>query len=109
MTVTIILKQTDGTIIGNFVAEDHQSIAQLAQNNGIDFPISCKMGACWVCKCKIISGNEYIQIDKITLPKKPLERHENGDFKEFFACVGGVSSQAIKDKEHHEIIIEKNI
>ena len=109
MTVTIVLKHPDGRLISNFVAEDYQSIAQLAQNNGVEFPVSCKMGACWVCKCKIISGAEHIQIDKITSPMKALERDAAGNFKEFFACIGGVSSQAIKDKEHHEIIIEKNM
>ena len=40
---------------------------------------------------------------------RPLERNEDGSFQEVFACVGGVSSEAIKDTENHEIVFEKNM
>ncbi len=109
MSVTITLQKTDGTVISSFLAEDHQSIAQMTKKQGINFPISCGVGLCGICKCKILAGHEYIQIDKISLPIKPLERDENWNFTEVFACVWGVSSEAIKDTEHHEIILEKDI
>ncbi|MFA7298370.1 MAG: 2Fe-2S iron-sulfur cluster binding domain-containing protein [Candidatus Absconditabacterales bacterium] len=109
MTVTIKLQRPDGSLISSFAGEDNLSIAQIAKQNGIDFPISCSIGTCGICKCKIISGNQYVQIDKITLPMKSLERHEDGSFQEVFACVGGILSDAIKDKKHHEIILEKNM
>lgn len=109
MSVTIKLQKPDGTQIASFIAEDHQSIAQIAKNNGIEFPTSCGVGLCGICKCKILAWNQYIQIDKISPPMKPLERNEDGSFKEVFACVGGVSSEAIKDAEHHDIILEKNM
>lgn len=109
MTVIIKLQRPDGSLIANFPAEDNQSIAQSAKDNGIDFPISCGIGSCGICKCKIVSWNEYVQIDKISMPIRPLERNEDGSFKEFFACVGGVSSEAIKDTETYEIILEKNM
>ena len=48
MTVTIHLQRPDGTPIAQFPAEDRQSIAQIAKNNGIDFPISCGIGSCGV-------------------------------------------------------------
>ena len=41
MTVNIQLQRPDGSLIAKFPAEDRQSIAQIAKNNGIDFPISC--------------------------------------------------------------------
>jgi len=55
MTVTIKIQKPDGNLIANFPAEDKQSIAQLAKNNGVAFPISCGIGSCGICKCKIIS------------------------------------------------------
>lgn len=55
MTVNIKLQRPDGSIIADFPAEDRQSIAQLAKNNGIEFPISCGIGSCGVCKCRIVS------------------------------------------------------
>ncbi|MEI6119062.1 MAG: 2Fe-2S iron-sulfur cluster binding domain-containing protein [bacterium] len=41
MTVTIKLQKPDGSSIATFPAEDKQNIAQMAKNNGIDFPVSC--------------------------------------------------------------------
>ena len=87
MAVTIQLQQPDGTLIAVFPAENTMSIAQTAKKHGIDFPLSCGIGMCGICKCKIIKGQEYIQIDKISTPLKPLERDETGKFKEVFACV----------------------
>lgn len=109
MTVIIKLQRPDGSLIANFPAEDRQSIAQIAKNNGVDFPISCNIGSCGICKCKIIAGNEYVQIDKISMPMRPLERNENGSFQETFACIGGISSEAIKDTHTYEVILEKNM
>ena len=109
MTVTIKLQRPDGSIIANFPAEDRQSIAQIAKNNGIEFPISCGIGSCGVCKCRIVSWHEYIQIDKISPPMRPLERSEDWRFQEVFACIGGIASEAIKDTEDHEVVFEKNM
>ncbi len=109
MTVTIRLQSPDWTLIANIPWEDRQNIAQLAKNNGVDFPVSCGIWSCGICKCRIVSWNQYVQIDKISMPLRPLERSEDGTFQEVFACVGGISSEAINDTEHHEIILEKNM
>jgi ferredoxin len=109
MTVTLHIQTPDWTLIADIPWEDRQSIAQLAKNNGIDFPVSCGIWACGICKCKIIAWNQYIQIDKISMPMRSLERSEDWTFQEVFACVGGITSEAINDTEHHEIILEKNM
>jgi len=41
MTVIIQFQKPDGSLIARFPAEDRQSIAQIAKNNGIEFPVSC--------------------------------------------------------------------
>jgi len=46
MTVTIKLQRPDGSLISSFAGEDNLSIAQIAKQNGIDFPISCSIGTC---------------------------------------------------------------
>lgn len=109
MTVSIKLQRPDGTPIGDFIAEDNQSIAQQARIHGIELPTSCGIGACGICTCKILQGTQYIQIDKISPPIIPLQRNEDGSFKDVFACIGGIRSEAIKDTEHHEVILEKNM
>lgn len=81
----------------------------MAKNNGVEIPISCGIGICGVCICKILSWNPYVQIDKISMPMRPLGRNDDGSFQEVFACVGGISSEAIKDTESHEVILEKNM
>ena len=40
---------------------------------------------------------------------RPLERNEDGCFQEVFACIGGISSEAIKDTQNYEVILEKNM
>lgn len=109
MTVTIKLQKPDGTLIAEFPAEDNISIAQMAKNNGIEFPTSCGIGVCGICKCKIIKGKEHIQIDKISTPMRELARNEEGIFEEVFACVGGIKKDSLQDTETHEIILEKNM
>gem|GEM_PF-5392309 len=34
-------------------------------------------------------------------------RDENGQWKEVFTCIGGITSDAINDNEIHEVILEK--
>ena len=109
MTVILRLQRPDWTLIATIPWEDRQSIAQLTKNNGVDFPVSCGIWSCGICKCRIIAWNQYVQIDKISMPMRPLERSEDGTFQEVFACIGGIRSEAINDTEQHEIILEKNI
>lgn len=109
MTVTIKLQKPDGTLIANFAAEDKKSIAQLAKEHWIEFPTACGVGMCGICLCKIVSWQEHIQIDKISPPIKPLERNEDGSFKQVFACVWGIQSDSIKSAETYEVILEKNM
>ncbi len=109
MTVQIKLQKPDGTSILEFMAEDKKSIAQQAKEHNIAFPTACGVGMCGICKCKILSGWEHIQIDKITPPIKPLERDEHGNFVEVFACVWGVKTESLQSITPYTIVLEKNI
>ncbi len=109
MTVTLQLQRPDGTLIAQFPAQDKQSIAQIAKDNGIEFPISCWIGSCWVCKCRILSWHQYVQIDKISMPLRSLERDDEWRFTEVFACIGWISSEAIRSPESYVVILEKNM
>lgn len=109
MTVSITIQNDKGESLGSFVAEDTQSISQMAAKNNIEIPVACWMWACYVCACKIKKGSEFVQIDKITTPSTLPQRDELGNFTEVLSCIGGVKSEYIKDKEQHEIILEKMI
>jgi len=107
MSVTITFVDKDNTPIKSFDAQNHKSLNQMAQQEWIDIPTACCRGACYVCACKIKSGAEYIQIDKIMPPSVLPARDENGQWKEVFTCIGGITSDAINDNEIHEVILEK--
>lgn len=109
MTVTLQLQQPDGTLITRFAANSRQSIAQMVNDQGVSFPTACGVGMCGVCTCKIVSWHEYIQIDKITPPLKPLERNEDGSFQKVFACVGWIRSDAVADTVDHLVVLEKHL
>jgi ferredoxin len=107
MSVTLTFVDKDAQKIVSFPAQNHKSINQMAEQHGIEIPTACRRGACYVCACKIKSGAEYIQIDKIMPPAVLPARNSDGQRQEVFTCVGGISSDAINDTETHEVIIEK--
>ena len=109
MTVTIQLQKPDGTLLSRFAANDRQSIAQMVNENGVNIPTACGIGMCGVCKCRIVSGQKYVQIDKITTPITPLQRDQDGSFQEVFSCVWGIRSEAVKDSEDHLVVLEKQL
>jgi ferredoxin len=87
MSVILSFVDKDNNKIKSFNAQNHKSINQMALQEGIDIPTACCRGACYVCACKIKSGAEYVQIDKIMPPAVLPARDENGKWKEVFTCI----------------------
>ena len=87
MTVTIKIQNNAGQELGSFLADDKKSLSQMAQENNIDIPIACRVGACYVCSCKIKKGAEHVKIDKLMPPAILPAQDENKNFKEIFTCV----------------------
>ncbi|AHB41411.1 hypothetical protein P148_SR1C00001G0620 [candidate division SR1 bacterium RAAC1_SR1_1] len=109
MTVTVKIENSEGKELGSFIADDRKSLSQMAQDNNIDIPVSCCMGACYVCACQIKKGAEHVKIDKLMPPAILPAQDENKNFKEIFTCVGGIQTEKIKSKENFEVILQKNI
>ena len=65
MSVTLTFVETNGEIAGSFLAEDNKSISQMAEQHGVDIPVACCRGACYVCACKIKQWNECVFWDFI--------------------------------------------
>lgn len=109
MTVTVKIENNSGKEIWSFIADENKSLNQMAQDNNIDIPISCGMGACYICTCKIKKGAENVQIDKIMPPAVLPAQDENKNFKEVFTCVWWIKTEKIKSDENFEVILQKNI
>lgn len=106
--VKIIIKDMQGTTAGEFRAHEHKSIAQMAQENGIDMPVSCCAGACFVCAANILQGEELVQIDKLTTPLVDVDQDPiTGKYKQVLTCIGGIHTQYFKDEKYHELVIQK--
>lgn len=109
MSVKVTIEDMTGNMLGQFIANATQSISQQAENYGIDIPVSCCHGACFVCNCEIKKGNEFIKIDTLTTPSVLPKRNTEGQFTEVFACVWWIQADAIKDSEEHEVVLVKQI
>ena len=105
--VIVIIKDNAGKELWSFIAEDMKSLQELAAMHGIDIPLACGGGVCGVCLCKVETGGEAIQPDKITNPIMPLPNDEQGNPKEILACVAGIKTDIFQDGKSHTIIIQK--
>ncbi|MFZ2150761.1 MAG: 2Fe-2S iron-sulfur cluster-binding protein [Candidatus Absconditicoccaceae bacterium] len=109
MVVKVKINDSNGVLVGEFNGEDNISFSKMASKNNIDIPVSCGMGACFACACKIVSGGEFIDIGKISVPLVDLPVDEKGNYQDVLTCVGGIKSEFLKDQGTHEIIIQKMI
>jgi ferredoxin len=107
MTVIVKINDATGTLIWEFNWEDNISLAKMAKKNNIEIPVSCGMWACYACACKIISGAEFIDIGKISVPLVDLSLDEKWNYQDVLTCVGWIKSDFLKDQWVHEIVIQK--
>jgi len=109
MVVNVKINDSNGILIWEFKWEDKISLSKMAEKNNIEIPVSCGMWACFACACKIISGWEFIDIGKISVPLVDLSVDENGNYKEVLTCIWWIKSQFINDQEVYEIVLQKMI
>lgn len=99
--VKITIKDASANVLGSFMAEEGKTIAQMAEENSVDIPISCGAGACFVCAVKVLSGKEFLIQDMVSQPLVELESDQ------FLTCIGGVAPEHINGGELKEVVLEK--
>lgn len=109
MWVNIIVQDSDGNRVWDFMAEDKKSFTRMAKENSISIATSCNVWSCGMCKCKVIKWIELVQLDKISRPLWELKRDENGEITTIFTCVAWVKSEYLKDDKEYEIVLRRNI
>lgn len=81
------------------VASDSQeSIVDIAQEEWIELPYSCRSGACFSCCAQIKQWAERLDREKTG------EQLIDVDEDEFLCCIGGIQSSAFEAGE--EVVIE---
>lgn len=109
MWIKVIIKDNQWNDIWNFQAEDNKSFASMAKSNNVQIMTSCGLWACWICKCKVISWNKFIQIDKIWKPRWEILRDSNWNIFTIFTCLAWVKAKYLNDWNDYKIILQRNI
>lgn len=107
MTVTVIIKDPKWEEIWEFTAEDWKNIAELAAMHGIDIPVSCGAGVCWVCLCKVESWNAAVKWDAFNSPLMSLKNDENWNPEEILACIAGFNPEKFDDGQNYTVVLQR--
>lgn len=99
--VHVKIQDSSANLVGEFMAEEGKTIAQMAEAHDVDIPISCGAWACFVCAMKVISGKELLHQNLISEPLVDLEEDQ------FLTCIGGIQAKFFNDGEMHELLLEK--
>ena len=89
----IIIKNTEGQELTNFMANHEESLGTQIQENNIPLTIACGVGACGMCKGKVLKGKEYLNLEAFGIPQYPLEENE------VLTCICGLQKDVPEDAE----------
>jgi len=73
----------------------------MAEDVGVELPVSCCSGACFVCACRVKEGLDFIDIAKLSVPLVDI------DADQILACVAGIKSACFRDGAYHKIVLQK--
>lgn len=83
------------------VTQDSQeSIVDIAEQEGIELPYSCRSGACFSCCAQIKKWAQWLDREKTG------EQLIDVDEDEFLSCIWGIQSSAFEVGEEVEIELE---
>lgn len=99
--VEVIIKDIEGSEVTSFYASDDKSFYQMALDHDVELPVSCCSWACFVCACKILEGQELVDVGKISVPLVDI------DSDQVLSCVWGVFSQFLNWWTYHRIVLQK--
>jgi len=80
--------------------DEQKSIVDIAEEQGIELPYSCRSGACFSCCAEIKKGKQRLDREKTGEQLIDVEEEE------FLCCIGGVDSAAFTAEEEVEITLE---
>lgn len=96
--VRILVTDSDG-VIHTLVSEEDEdlSIVDMAERQGLEFPYSCRSGACFTCCATVDSWGERLEQNKTGEQLIDIEEGE------FLSCIGGCKKEAYDQEGEVEI------
>lgn len=94
----------NGKIFTAFKANGEQTLLEQMEHIQIDFPYSCRAGACMTCAVVVKNGMEFL--DQNTGGEKFIDTDED----QFLTCIGGVKTEFANEKDETKVhIVELEI
>ena len=63
--IHIIVQDTDASELYRFEGKDMMSFLEMMEEKMMDYPYSCRSGACFSCVARVISGIEHVDFGKL--------------------------------------------
>lgn len=99
MAVIVTIKDIDGNVHTlNLEWDTEKSIVDLAEDQWIELPYSCRSGACFSCCAEVTSGQEFLN------PEKTGEALIDVEPNECLTCICGVNKKAFEAYEAGETV-----
>ena len=99
--VELVIIDEEGVNLGTFVANDKDSILEIARANNVEIPSSCEAGACFVCACQVTEGMQDLEQDKLGIALVDVEPDQ------FLTCIWGLKAWIFTDGGYHKIVLKK--
>ncbi|MFN7161285.1 MAG: 2Fe-2S iron-sulfur cluster-binding protein [Candidatus Gracilibacteria bacterium] len=98
--VTVVIKLPNGKEFTSYKANGKDTILEQLESYNIDFPYSCRAGACMTCCVVVKQGMEFLD------PFLGGDKFIDTDDDQFLSCIGGVKQEFVDDEENHIVEIE---
>ena len=99
--ITVEVLDRDWLLEWSFSPKIWQSFVEAGEDVGLYMPSSCCAGACFTCACRIVSGQEDVDIGLISVPLVDI----NAD--QVLTCVGWLREEIFSDGKFHKIVLQK--
>lgn len=99
--IHIVVQDTDGSQLYQFPAKDMMSFLEMMEEQMMEYPYSCRAGACFSCVAQIVSWLEHVDFGKLGMPLIDL------DADQVLTCVAGVKSECFTHDTDQTIVLQK--
>lgn len=82
--------------------DEEKSIIDIAEENGVELPYSCRSGACFSCCAGVNKGYEHLDHEKVG------EQLIDTDDTETLTCICGLKKEAFEGEDKEVVMVMMN-